>query len=74
MATDGTAEGSHHIFLIVMHELFGTKHTLDEGKQYAVGIRSAVKNLTRYGCFGQESLVSLPPPPESAATLSGGIP
>lgn len=55
MATDGRAEGSHHMFLIVMHEVFGTKHTLfggggEEGELDAVGIRSGVKNPTRYGC------------------------
>lgn len=52
MATDGKAEGSHHMFLIVMHEVFGTKHTLfgEKGELDAVGIRSGVKNLTRYGC------------------------
>lgn len=56
MATDGKAEGSHHMFLIVMHEVFGTKHTLFGGRARegglldAVGIRSGVKNLARRGC------------------------
>lgn len=45
------------MFLIVMHEVFGMKHTLfgggggkRRGELDAVGIRSGVKNLTCYGC------------------------
>lgn len=48
------------MFLIVMHEVFGMKHTLfggrggKKGELDAVGIRSGVKNLTCYGCGGRQ--------------------